>query len=139
MHFTTAIFDMDGTLFDTERLAIDALQAAYRKYDLEIPRKTLETVIGGGREEARNFLSGFTPSDIGVDAILKQTGANMKEHIEEHGLPVKPGVVELLSLFRERGIAIGLATSTMTEQALANLNRANIADYFQAVIGGDQV
>jgi beta-phosphoglucomutase len=139
MHFTTAIFDMDGTLFDTERVAIDALQAAYREYGLDIPRKTLETVIGGGTKEARSFLSHFTPPDIGVDTILKRTGENMKENIEEHGLPVKQGALELLTLFRERGISIGLATSTKTEHALENLKRVNIANYFQSIIGGDQV
>jgi HAD superfamily hydrolase (TIGR01509 family) len=139
MRFTTAIFDMDGTLFDTERLAIDALQEIFREYDLEIPRQTLETVIGGGTEAARNFLRRFTPSNIEVDVILRRTGATMKKNIEEHGLPVKPGAVELLTLFRDRGITIGLATSSKTDYALDNLRRVNIADYFQSVIGGDLV
>jgi HAD superfamily hydrolase (TIGR01509 family) len=139
MRFTTAIFDMDGTLFDTERLAIDALQGAFREYDLEVPRQTLETLIGGGTEAARSFLSHFTPPDIEVDVILRRTGVTMKKNIEEHGLPVKPGAIELLTLFRDRGIAIGLATSSRTKHALDNLKRVNIADYFQSVIGGDLV
>jgi len=139
VHFTTAIFDMDGTLLDTERLAIDALQAAFREYDLDIPRQTLETVIGSGGEEARRFLSPFSPIGVGIDEILRRTGTITKGYIEQHGLPVKPGVVELLTRLSDLEITIGLATSTSTERALDNLHRSNLAGYFRSVIGGDQV
>lgn len=52
---------------------------------------------------------------------------------------MKPGALELLAHLESRGTAIGLATSSRTSRALDNLERAGMAGYFRAVIGGDQV
>ena len=139
MHFTTAIFDMDGTLFDTERIALDAWQTAFREQGAEVPRQTLETVIGVDGKGTRAFLSRFVPAGVGIDDLTKRTVAIMNCYIEQHGFPVKMGAVELLAHFKAQGITIGLATSTSTDRAQSNLKRAGVAGYFQAVIGGDQV
>ncbi len=139
MHFTTAIFDMDGTLFDTERIALDCWQAAFREYGVHVPRSDLEMVIGVDSKGTREFLNRFTPAGTGFDDLVQHARASRKEYLEKHGLPMKPGVAELLTLLRERGVKIGLATATRTEQTLQNLGTANITEYFQAVIGGDQV
>jgi beta-phosphoglucomutase-like phosphatase (HAD superfamily) len=48
--FSTVIFDMDGTLFGTERLAIDALQGAFGEHGVAMPYADLEAVIGKGGE-----------------------------------------------------------------------------------------
>jgi beta-phosphoglucomutase-like phosphatase (HAD superfamily) len=138
LHFTTAIFDMDGTLFDTERIAIDAVHPAFREHGVEVPRQTLESVIGGG-DEARVFLNRFAPARNGIDDILKRAGIIMNGDIDQHVLPIKVGALKLLAYLKNRGIAIGLATSSNTGRAHDNLNRAGISEYFETVIGGDQV
>lgn len=139
MPFTTAIFDMDGTLFDTERLALDAWQATFREHGAEVSRRILETVIGVDGKGTKAFLSRFAPASVGIDDLTKRAAVIMNGNIKQHGLPLKAGTVELLAHLKATGITVGLATSTRTEQALTNLNRAKIAGYFQAVIGGDQV
>jgi len=139
MQFSTAIFDMDGTLFDTERIAIDALQQVFGDHGVEVARQALVTVIGAGVKEAGVFLSRFTPPGVGIEEILKLTGSLIKVVIEAHGLPLKTGALELLTHLKERDVAIGLATSTNTDHALDNLKRSNLTGFFQCVIGGDQV
>ena len=139
MHFTTAIFDMDGTLFDTERIALDAWQTAFREQGAEVSQNILETVIGVDGKGTKAFLSRFVPAGVGIDDLTRRTVAIMNSNIEQNGLPVKKGAVELLAHLKARGTSVGLATSSNTERALKNLNSANLADYFQAVIGGDQV
>jgi HAD superfamily hydrolase (TIGR01509 family) len=130
---------MDGTLFDTERIAIDAVQSAFREQGVEVTRQTLETVIGGGGDEARAFLNRFVPARTGIDEILQRTENIMKGHIDQHGLPIKAGALELLAYLKNRGITVGLATSSNSGRARDNLKLAGMCDYFETVIGGDQV
>jgi HAD superfamily hydrolase (TIGR01509 family) len=139
MHFTTAIFDMDGTLFDTEQLTMNALQVVLGRYDLAIPRQALESVIGLDGKRTEAVLMRFIPPSIGVERILKPASALIGSEIEARGLPLKKGAREVLAYLKARGTAVGLATSTSTERARDNLRRSNLADYFQTTIGGDQV
>jgi HAD superfamily hydrolase (TIGR01509 family) len=139
MRFTTAIFDMDGTLFDTERLAMRALEVVLERYELAIPRQALESVIGLDGKRTEAVLACFIPPSIGVEGILKPASALIRSEIEARGLPLKKGAMEILAYLKACGTAIGLATSTSTARALDNLRRANLTDYFQATIGGDQV
>lgn len=139
LSFRAAIFDMDGTLFGTEQLAVDALHAAFREHDVEVGTSVLHTVIGQAGRETRLFLSQFAPAGVGIDAILDRGRTLIESRIEREGLPVKAGVAELLPHLSERGIAIGLATSTRTVTARANLRRAGIEAYFATVVGGDRV
>ncbi|BCS53612.1 HAD family phosphatase [Geobacter sp. SVR] len=139
MHFTTAIFDMDGTLFDTERLAIDAWQAAFGECGVALSRQALETVIGVDGPGTRAFLTGFLPDGVAFDDLRSRAAAVRSDAVERHGIPVKAGARELLAHLETRGTTIGLATTTFTDRALENLERAGLTGYFRAIIGGDQV
>lgn len=137
--FQAVIFDMDGTLFGTEQLAVDALQAAFREHGVEVPTAVLHTVIGRSGRETRAFLAQLAPPEVAIEAILERGRVLIEARIDREGLPVKPGVAELLPHLSERGIAVGLATSTRTATARANLRRAGLAPYFTVVVGGDRV
>jgi len=104
-----------------------------------VSQRTLELVIGVDLAGTKAILNRFLPANVEIDDLTKQAVAISKRYIENHNLPVKEGVVELLSHLKARGTSIGLATTTFTERALANLQRSELAGYFQAVIGGDQV
>jgi HAD superfamily hydrolase (TIGR01509 family) len=137
--FRAVILDMDGTLFGTERIAVDAVVAAFQEHGVSVAPRALETIIGRSGKETRAFLSQFVPGGVGADEILERGRVLIETRIEREGLPVKPGVTELLPLLYDRGIALGLATSTRTAVALANLRRAKLDGYFRTVVGGDQV
>src|SRR5512138_2149810 len=108
--FAALIFDMDRTLFGTERLAIDALHAAFAEHGVDVPEVALEAVIGRGGKDTKAYLSRLAPAGIGIDPILRRGRVRYEALIEASGMPIKPGVPELLAHLRERRIAIGLAT-----------------------------
>jgi len=139
LDFLAAVFDMDGTLFGTERLAIDALQGAFREHGIDVSEETLAHVIGRSGKETRAYLGELVTDGVGVEDILRRGSDIVRARIERDGLPVKAGVYEVLGHLRSRGIPMGLATSTRAATARQNLRRARIDDYFASVIGGDEV
>jgi HAD superfamily hydrolase (TIGR01509 family) len=139
LSFSTVIFDMDGTLFGTERLAIDALRGAFGEHGVAVTQATLEAVIGRGGKETKAYLSRFAPAGVGIDLVLRRGRALYEARLRSEGMPIKPGVIELLDFLRDRRVAIGLATSTRTDVAIDNLRRAELTSYFDTVVGGDQV
>jgi HAD superfamily hydrolase (TIGR01509 family) len=139
LDFLAVVFDMDGTLFGTERLAIDGLQAAFAEHGLHVSEQALETVIGRSGKETREYLGTLVPEHLSVDTILRRGADIVRARIHGEGLPVKPGVELILRFLQERGIPMGLATSTRSATARDNLRRANLGGYFSVVIGGDDV
>ena len=61
------------------------------------------------------------------------------DHYEREGLPLKSGARELLSALNGSGTPLALASSTRTETVRRELRDAGLLDFFDVVIGGDQV
>ena len=57
----------------------------------------------------------------------------------EDGVPAKKGLHEILKVLREKGLKIGVATSSSEEHAVSNLKREGIFDYFDSVITGNMI
>lgn len=139
LQFSTVIFDMDGTLFATEQLAVEALATAFAEHGVRVPLPALEHVIGLAGRDTRAYLGQFAPAGVDAEQILRRGSELIKAEIERRGMPVKAGVLDLLAHLHSCKMAMGVATSTRTATAMDNLHRAGIAHYFSAVIGGDAV
>ncbi len=63
----------------------------------------------------------------------------IQEHIEQNGIPVKPGVWELLDRLDSHSIATAVATSTSHHGATERLTATKLIDRFQVIITGDQI
>jgi len=132
------VFDMDGLLFDTERLSRQALYAAAGELNIPLAEDAFLELIGRRMGDITSRLA----VRIGNEALA----ANLIECSEKHyqallaqGVPVKDGVVELLTWCADRGRPCAVATSTRTTKAEYKLASANLRSHFCAVIGGDQV
>jgi len=132
------VFDMDGLLLDTERLANTALHAAAADLNLKLPEDTFLEMIGRRGQDIHHRLA----VRVGSDSLAKDLLTRSEAHYETYlarGVPVKNGVAELLVWMTERNLPCAVATSTRTAKAERKLAAAGLRQYFQAVIGGDQV
>ena len=132
------VFDMDGLLLDTERLANAALHAAAGDLGLKLPEDTFLEMIGRRGQDIHHRLG----RRVGSDALAKDLLARSEAHYETYlarGVPVKAGVMELLAWLTERKFPCTVATSTRTAKAERKLAAAGLRQYFHAVVGGDQV
>ena len=132
-----AIFDMDGLLFDTERLFRDSWIEMAKQFG-QIPQPDFPAAVAGTSGEGmRDVIHRYYP---GVDARAFQEGCIARTaEIIRQGPPEKPGMREILDFFQERGIRIAVASSSSREMILNNLHRAEIEFYFDVIVSGDEV
>ena len=135
------VLDMDGVLFDTERLYMEAWRETAVK--MHVPAAEMEKVIFGcvglNMADTRAFCLEKLGAGFPFEEAFRECNVQVKKMIEQDGLPFKPGVREILDYLKRAGYRIALASSTRTESVFEHLERAGIRSYFETVIGGDRV
>lgn len=133
------IFDMDGVIFDSERMVLVCWERLAEKYRLSRMREAYIPCIGVNDARMKAIMEAFYGEDFPYAAFRQEASESFHEMVEKEGLPVKKGVRELLAYLRERNIPVGLASSTRLALVTEELKAADLYDYFQAVTGGDQL
>ncbi len=148
------IFDVDGTLADTER---DGHRVAFNKafndagltwdWDESLYGKLL--AVTGGKERIKfyisDFLSNFTPpSDI--DGWVKELHASKTQHylkmLSDGEIPLRPGVEDLINEARSAGLTLAISTTTTPENVTYLLNATlgkESLNWFKVIAAGDIV
>jgi HAD superfamily hydrolase (TIGR01509 family) len=137
--FAAVIFDMDGLLLDTERIAFETFVLACQHFELgdqaAVFYRCLGTNQARGHEVLREGLGGR------VDPVT--FGGVWESHYvaatSTRPVPLKPGVKQLLADLDQLGVPAAVATSTSSERAAKKLDAAGLGRHFAAVVGGDQV
>ncbi len=133
------IFDMDGLMLDTERLALKAWQLAGADFGFPISDDIFIAMVGRNRRDSDCILVEIFGSDFPVDAVRKKRRAYVDGWIDEGKLAVKSGLLELLCFLDEISMPKAVATSTGYERAIYKLALTNLLEHFPIVIAGDQV
>lgn len=133
------LFDMDGLMFDTERMYQKAWLQAGRQMGAPMEPEIVDRLRGRNREGCARVCREAFGEEFDFDAMRTACRALMARWIEEDGLPVKPGLYELLAELERRGIPAVLATSTTRDSAWSHLQRAGVDRYFLGAVCGDEV
>ena len=140
MEFSSVIFDMDGLMFDTERIAQIAWQRAAIEYGYQVSEDVYLGVIGKARDDVDMYLRHALGDEFPFEQVYPLKQRYLHGDIKENGLPLKPGLLELLDVLEARAIPMAVASSSPCETVLFNLNRAGLQlERYRAVVGGDEV
>lgn len=139
--FKAVVFDMDGVITDTEKL--------YRRFEMEeglsrgVPEDVMlracERIAGGNKYTNKKPFEKIVGRGIDYWEYRDNMIARLDGYIKENGVELKNGVVETLNYLKDKGISIGLATSTVKERAIGYLIDHGIYRYFDKLIFGDMV
>ena len=136
---SAVIFDMDGVIFDSERLVLECWEEIGAKYHLEGMREAFLPCIGTNDVKTREIVLEHYGVDFPYDEFRRESSLLYHSIVDQGGLPVKVGVQELLSYLTENDILIAVASSTRLEVVTQELKQAGLYDCFSVVMGGDQL
>ena len=134
---TAVIFDMDGTIFDSERLVLDCWKSIGKKYGISDIGDVFMRCIGTNKVRTREIVDEHYGKTFRYEKFSAESSALFHEITEKEGLPVKKGAREILIYLREEEIPLGLASSTRLAVVTQELKDAGLYEYFQTVVGGD--
>lgn len=135
---TAVIFDMDGVIFDTERVYLESCVEAAAELGLGDVRELCISCIGVTAEMTKKCFDEAIPNQQLCTGFWELARCKTREKLSG-GMPVKDGARELLSLLYEKGVPIALASSTITQTVIRELTSADLFKYFTRIIGGDKV
>ncbi len=133
------IFDMDGVIFDSERLLMDCWKVVADRHGVPDIEATLSLCLGVNVNVSRQIYFDRYGADFPLDEYKTEVRAIFRSRCPDGYPPVKPGARALLSWLREQGASVALASSTPTEIVRRELESAGLLAFFDEVICGDQV
>ncbi|MFB2976137.1 HAD family hydrolase [Microseira sp. BLCC-F43] len=143
------IFDVDGTLADTER---DGHRVAFNRafasagldwnWSSELYGELL--YVAGGKERIRFYLGKYRPEvQMPDDGFIAELHANKTKHYREilakGEIPLRPGVKRLIDEARNEGVRLAIATTSALPNAVALLEQTLDPSWFEIIAAGDIV
>lgn len=131
----SVIFDMDGTLLDTQSIYVEAWEHAGELRGIHGMGEHVQYIAGTNEKGSRKYVAENFP-DVDVDAFR----ADVKKYIADNlVVRYKSGAKELLDFLRENGVKMALASGTSSESVAHHLDAVGASDYFAARVCGMDV
>ena len=139
MNIKAVLFDMDGTVTDTERIYNKMWQEA--AHELGNPAFSNEDALyfrSLNRKDAASYIEGKYPdgpkwTDL-HDLCVKKVRAIM----DRDGVDLKPGIHEILNVLKEKNIRSAIVTATALERAIPQIKRVGLYDEFDEIISAHE-
>ena len=137
MKYTGAIFDVDGVLFDTERIYQQTWHEMAAERGTELDSDFVKVISGTSGARMHQVIEQYYHVTDGA-ALAEECRSRIRRKLSV-GVPVKEGVREILEFFKGKGMPIAVASSSFARQIEANLHKANLRSYFSEVVSGTEV
>lgn len=131
----SVIFDMDGTLLDTQSISVPAWKYAAEQSGFKDVADHVSFVCGMNVEGVKKYITEHFP-DLDWTVFRNDVVSYIDKNLV---VKYKDGIKELLDFLKENNIKIGLASGTDKSKVMDFLNRVGATEYFTAIVGGDEI
>ena len=133
------IFDMDGLMLDTQRIATKAWRLAAAEYGINFSNELSLKLIGRNVQDTMTILKKELGDDFPIEECRKRATKLYFEDISQNGIPIKPGLLELIHFLKDKSIDIAVATSAPRSLTVHELRLANLISHFKVIVTGDDI
>lgn len=133
------IFDMDGLMIDSERVTFEGYQEMLKKMNLTMDEEFYITLLGKPVKGIYQRFYDVYGQDFPIESVIKDVHQYMAERFKNEGVPLKKGLVSLLTYLKDHDFKTIVATSSNRDRVDDILRSADIEKYFDDSICGDEV
>lgn len=133
------IFDLDGTLLDTEKLLFRYWREAAAQFGYNMTGEQALTLRSLTHRLVQPLFTEWFGAECDYKQLRERRMKLMQEHIDKYGIEVKPGAAELLDALGENGYFRAVATATDVQRASDMLKKVGLADRFDKIICASMV
>lgn len=133
------IFDMDGTLVDTEPFNTEIERRLFKLNNLEISEDEHQKYLGVASDAMWNEIAGRYQLQVSVSELIAQSHSESLRYLSEvERIPIMHGVVELLEKLQEKNYPMAVASSSTPEVIDLVLTRTNLKKYFRVIVSAQE-
>ncbi|MBQ0043243.1 MAG: HAD family phosphatase [Lachnospiraceae bacterium] len=133
------IFDLDGTLIDTEKYYRKAWPMALAHFGYEMSDARSLQMRSLGRPHSPRQLREWYGQDFDYPAVREYRKQLIEDMIAKDGMDLKPGAVETLTKLRDMGYTVAMATANEYDRAERYLKKIGLFEYFDKIICANMV
>ena len=130
--FNAVIFDMDGTLIDSTGLWHEIDKRFFARRNMDLPKDYAQKIVHLGLKQAAIFTKEAYGVKESPEEII-QEWRQMAIDFYTNDVQLKDGALELLKLFKDKGIKLSIATANDAELYIPCVNRLGIGYYFDFI------
>ena len=133
------IFDMDGTLIDTEKYYRVFWPKALAEFGYHMTDEQALLMRSLGRPFAPKQLKEWFGESLDYYAVRDRRKEMMEECLDREGIRCKPGALELIKRLKAAGITTAIATATDLQRTAKYMKLTGLEGYFDRLISATQV
>ena len=134
------IFDMDGLMFDTEKVGYEQTKRAADELGFDYDIEVFKGYLGTNEQETLAYIHKHYEGQPQVDDFIALTVRYIEEALKDpDNIDDKKGLYDLLDYLRSRQIKLYIASSSRRDEIIRNLEGKGLADYFEGIVAGNEV